>query len=69
MIEKSKYYLDDKVLTNQRVLSDAPKRELCSIVKSIVGALGLCAGIEPVIKFLYLIDLIEQDKNQSQEFK
>lgn len=52
------FYLDTKLLTNEQKQSEAPKRELSAIVNSIVGALGLWAGIEPVIHFLQLLNVI-----------
>ena len=47
--------------------SDAPKRELSAIVNSIVGALGLWAGMEPVHHFLQLLGVTHKDKKKRQE--
>jgi len=61
------FYLDGKLLTNKQVHSEAPNRELSAIVNSIVGALGLWAGIEPVLHFLQLLNAIQKDKNKRKD--
>ena len=61
------FYLDYKLLTNFLQPSDAPKRELSAIVNSVVGALGLWAGMEPVHHFLQLFGVTHKDKKKRQE--
>ncbi len=61
------FYLDYKLLTNFLQPSDAPKRELSAIVNSVVGALGLWAGMEPVYHFLQLLGVNHKDKKKRQE--
>ena len=61
------FYLDYKLLANFLQPSDAPKRELSAIVNSVVGALGLWAGMEPVHHLLQLLGVTHKDKNKRQE--
>ena len=61
------FQLDRKLLTNEKVKSDGRKRELYEIVYSLVGALGIWAGIEPVVHFLQLLKVIEIDSNEHND--